>query len=59
MIWNADQTLLEMCKQSLAVNTKIYETEGDLGTFFQNGNVTCTLNCCTVYSYCSVFCITI
>jgi len=47
LICKVAQTFLEIFKQPLAVNTKLYERESELGTFFSKGKVTCTLNYCT------------
>jgi hypothetical protein len=42
LIWKVAQIFLEIFKQPLAVNTKLYERERELGTFFSKGKVTCT-----------------
>jgi hypothetical protein len=34
LLWKVAQTFLEIFKQPLAVNTKLYERESELGTFF-------------------------
>jgi len=47
LIWKVAQTFLEIFKQQSDVNTKLYERESELGTFFSKGKVTCTLNYCT------------
>jgi len=48
LIWKVAQTFLGIFKQPSAVNTKLYERESELGTFFPKGKVTCTLNYCTL-----------
>ena len=48
-----------MYKQLSAVNTKLYNSEGELGTFFQIGKSPALSIIVQYYTYCRVVCTTI